>query len=118
MGIETNPQRFSNLVAALHEHAIERCLPYPGMADVPDGYSRFAEQDAMRHSQRWEDSCPAYALALLTFGSYRLPEDDASMEILWDELGGGSTKLWPDVSSMVVRGWEWLGDAPKNAPQD
>ncbi len=110
MGIEANPQRFSNLIAALHEHAVERCLPYPGMADVPDGYSRFAQQDAMRHEQSWEDSCPAYALALLTFGSYRLPEDNASMEVLWDELGGASTRLWPEVSSIIERGWKWLED--------
>ena len=108
MGVETNPERFSALVEALHEHSVERCLPYPGMADVPEGYSRFAEQDAMRHDSHWDDSCAAYALALLPFGGYRLPQDHDAMEILWDELGGGSTKLWPDVASIVERGWEWL----------
>ena len=108
MGIETNLERFSALVEALNTHSVEHCLPYPGMADVPSSYSRFAEQDAMQHDNRWDDSCPAYALALLTFGGYHLPQDNEGMEILWDELGGGSTKLWPDVASIVERGWEWL----------
>lgn len=116
MGIATDPQRFSSLVDALHAHSIERCLAYPGMAEVPEGYSRFAEQDATRHGLAWADACPAYALALLTFGSYRLPDDDGSLEILWDELGGASTRLWPDVSSTVQRGWRWLDRAGGSVP--
>jgi len=110
MGIDTNPQRFQSLTEAVRDHSVEHCLAYSGMAEVPDGYSRFAEDDARLHLCRWDDVCPAYALALLTFGGYRLPQDDESLEVLWDELGGESTKLWPDVSKTLRRGWAWLAE--------
>lgn len=116
MGIDTNPQRFQSLTQAVREHSVGRCLPYHGMAEVPQGYSRFAEQDARAHECSWEDMCPAYALALLTYRGYRLPEDAQSMEILWDELGGHSTKLWPEVSKSVQRSWIWLSNHDRENP--
>ena len=110
MGIDTDPQRFQSLTQAVRDHSVERCLPYPGMADIPEGYSRFAEQDARARDFSWQDVCPAYALALLTYGGYRLPEDEESLETLWDELGGESVKLWPEVSQTLLRGWRWLAE--------
>ncbi|RZA31038.1 MAG: hypothetical protein EOP92_33245, partial [Lysobacteraceae bacterium] len=108
MGIATSPQRFAQLTEAVRLQGVERCLPYPDMTEVPEGYSRFAQEDAATHGLEWDDLCPAYALALLTQGGYRLPEDADAMEILWDELGGESTKLWSEVANVVPRAWRWL----------
>lgn len=115
MRIDTDPQRFQALTKAVRDHSVEHCLPYPGMADIPVGYSRFAEQDARVCGSSWQDVCPVYALALLTYGGYRLPEDDVSLETLWDELGGESVKLWPEVSHTLVRGWRWLEEHRSDA---
>jgi len=48
------------------------------------------------------------ALALVTAGSYALPQHESDMEVLWDELGGSSTRLWSDVREIVKRAWAWL----------
>lgn len=79
-----------------------------GMTPIPNGYDRFAADDAHAMELDWKDVCPAYALALVSRGSYALPQDDAEMEVLWDELGGDSTQLWGEVKDVVVRAWAWL----------
>jgi hypothetical protein len=108
MGVIANHERFHSLTEALARHAVEACLPYPGMVDLPAGYSRFAETDATRRELVWEDVCPAYALAAITEGAYRLPDDAQAMETLWDELGGASTRLWPEIEDVVHTAWDWL----------
>jgi len=108
MEFNSNPQDFAELTQAVRLPGVERCLPYPGMTQVPADYSAFAQADSQGQEQDWNDLCPAYALALLTHRVYRLPDDDVDMETLWNELGGESTKLWADVSSVVQRAWVWL----------
>ncbi|MET0655736.1 MAG: hypothetical protein ABWY94_09235 [Pseudoxanthomonas sp.] len=108
MGVVANQERFHSLTEALAQHAVETCLPYPGMTELPAGYSRFAQLDAVGRDLVWEDACPAYALAAITAGAYRLPEDTEAMETLWDELGGASVKLWPEVQDLVQDAWRWL----------
>ena len=87
---------------------VAECLHYPGMTPIPEGFDRFAGQDAKRAAADWNDVCPAYALALVSVGSYALPQDDAEMEVLWDELGGESGKPWPEVRDVIARSWAWL----------
>ena len=109
MGRLANHERFSELLAWLRPvGGVASCLHYPGMADVPVGYDRFAAADARQHDQPWEDVCPAYALALVSKGGYELPGDSSEMEVLWDELGGESPKLWPEIEPVVRRAWKWL----------
>lgn len=91
---------------------VENCLPYPGMTQVPAGFDEFANRDSQATESNWSDVCPAYALALLTSGGYALPRDEADMEVLWDELSGSSSLLWPDVRDIVERGWAWLDAHP------
>ena len=102
-------ERFRDLLERLRPAGgVARCLHYPGMTAVPVGFARFASDDARHRDQTWSDVCPAYALALVSRGSYVLPQDDEEMEVLWDELGGESTRLWPDVRGVVARSWAWL----------
>jgi hypothetical protein len=101
--------KFAHALALLREGTVADCFYYPGMSEVPKGFDEFARGDAVLAGLAWEDLCPAYALALISNGSYRLPADDEEMETLWDELGGQSTLLWPDVRGVVMRSWEWLG---------
>lgn len=109
MGIIANQERFHLLTEALAGHAVESCLPYPGMTAIPAGYSRFAQRDALRRAMDWDEACPAYALAAITMGAYSLPRDDEALEILWDELGGASSRLWPEMRPLLREGWHWLG---------
>lgn len=88
--------------------SVANCLHYRDMTPVPEGFDRFAGEDARRNDADWSDVCPAYALALVSIGSYTLPQDDAEMEVLWDELGGASSKRWPEVRGAVTRSWAWL----------
>ena len=108
MGVIANQERFHALTEALAVHAVEACLPYPGMVSLPSGYSRFAQRDALERELDWDDICPAYALAGISCGAYRLPEDDTDMETLWDELGGSSSKVWSEVRNLVPGAWRWL----------
>ena len=108
MGVIANQERFHSLTEAIAGHAVESCLPYPGMTAIPAGYSRHAQRDAMRRDIDWDEACPAYALAAITVGSYRLPDDDQAMQVLWDELGGASSRLWPEMRPLVREGWRWL----------
>lgn len=108
MGIIANQERFHLLTEAIAGHAVERCLPYPGMTAIPAGYSHFAQRDALRRGLEWDEACPAYALAAITVGAYALPQDDEAMETLWDELGGASRSVWPEMRPLVREGWYWL----------
>lgn len=109
-------ERFHRLLELLDPPgSVAKCLHYPGMTEVPDGFDRFAHSDAAQEQLEWSDVCPAYALALVAAGSYALPGDDEDMEVLWDELGGSSTKLWPDVRVAVIRAWAWLDAHPSQA---
>lgn len=102
-------ERFRELLERLRPTGgVARCLHYPGMTTIPAGFDRFASEDARQQGLAWDDVCPAYALALVSRGSYALPQDDGEMEVLWDELGGASTRLWPDVRGVVARSWAWL----------
>jgi hypothetical protein len=102
-------EQFHRLVEFLSRAGgVDKCLPYPDMTTVPPGFNEFASQDSQKQGYEWADVCPAYALALITAGGYSLPQDDSDMEILWDELGGNSTKLWPEVRGTIERSWSWL----------
>jgi hypothetical protein len=109
MGRFSDHERFQQLLSVLKlTGGVSKCLYYPGMAQVPAGYDRFAGDDSRKMGFDWTDACPAYALALVSHGGYTLPNDDQEMEVLWDELGGGSTKLWSEVRDVVIRSWDWL----------
>lgn len=111
-------RRYTQLLSVLTPNSgVAQCMHYPGMTPIPDGYDEFAHTHAEQLDAAWSDLCPAYALALVALGSYQLPRDDAEMEVLWDELGGGSTKLWPDVRPVVERAWLWL-EAHASQPRD
>lgn len=102
-------ERFHRLVEFLNRSGgVGKCLPYPDMTPIPAGFNDFASKDSVAVEAEWSDVCPAYALALVSVGSYGLPQDDTDMEVLWDELGGNSTKLWPEVREIVKRSWAWL----------
>lgn len=104
---------FSTLIAQLgRRDGVAECLPYPGMTPIPYGFDTFARQDAARSGFEWDDVCPAYALALISKGSYTLPADEDDMQVLWDELGGNSTQLWEHVRPVVMSGWAWLDRHP------
>lgn len=112
MGKFTDHARFKELLSVLRSrNHVAECLYYPGMTEVPKGYDSFANRDASAADLQWEDVCPAYALALVSHQSYRLPQDESDMEVLWDELGGNSTKLWVEVRDLVLRAWDWLSEA-------
>lgn len=109
MGRFADHDRFKELLALLRPTGgVSKCLYYPGMTPVPPGFDRYAGADARKHDYGWHDVCPAYALALVSKGSYELPRDKGEMEVLWDELGGDSTLLWPQVEPLVRRAWDWL----------
>lgn len=97
---------------------VGQCLPYPDMTPIPPGFDAFAHHDAASAGLAWDDVCPAYALALITRGSYGLPRDEQDMEVLWDELGGNSTQLWDDVRPVVSRAWTWLGQNVTPEPSE
>ena len=115
MGIHKNHERFGELLAFLRGENVEECLHYPGMADVPPGYNPYARLDSRSREGNWDDYCPVYAFALLTSVGYSLPQDEDGLRVLWDELGGQSTKVWDEVESTVVRAWEWLKKQPHAA---
>lgn len=108
MGVHQHHERFGQLLAFLRGENVEECLHYPGMADVPAGFNRYARADARSRGGEWDDYCPAYAFALLTHVGYALPADEDDLRVLWDELGGQSSKLWEEVESVVADAWSWL----------
>lgn len=102
-------ERYTQLLSVLMpKTGVAQCMHYPGMTPIPDGYDDFAHAHAKQFDVSWREVCPAYALALVALGSYTLPRDDAEIEVLWDELGGDSTMLWPQVSPIIERAWIWL----------
>jgi hypothetical protein len=110
-------ERFRELLERLRPAGgVVRCLHYPGMTPIPEGFDRFASHDTHERELAWSDVCPAYALALVSRGSYGLPQDDTEMEVLWDELGGDSTRVWTEVRDVVVRAWAWLDAHHPGAP--
>jgi hypothetical protein len=115
MGVHQDHERFGHLLAFLRGENVEECLHYPGMADVPEGYNRYARAYVGSRGEKWDDYCPVFAFALLTSVGYALPEDEESLRVLWDELGGQSTKIWDEVEPVVVGAWRWLKEQPPAA---
>lgn len=37
-----------------------------------------------------------------------IPAGFNEMEVLWDDLSGNSTKLWPEVRDIVMPLWVWM----------
>ncbi len=108
---------FASLVQRLSaQESVAHCLPYPGMTPIPDGFDAFARQDAASAEMEWGDACPAYALGLITYGSYALPRDEEYLEVLWDELGGDSTQVWAQARPLVLATWAWLSNPPAQGP--
>lgn len=70
--------------------SVGECLAYEDMIDVPPLFDRFAREHFSKHHSaddvEWRDMCPVYALALMIFGTYRFPADDAEIQALWEEL--------------------------------
>jgi hypothetical protein len=102
-------ERYTEFLSVLlPKSGVAQCMHYPGMTPIPEGYDNFAHAHAGQLELLWQDVCPAYALALVALGSYTAPRDDAEMEVQWDELGGDSTLLWPQVRPIIERAWIWL----------
>lgn len=87
--------------------SVGQCLVYDSMLDVPPAFDRFADAHFRAHVDpriAWPEICPAYALALLAYGSYRLPDDAAELRTLWDELA--SSRLdWREAEAVVADVW-------------
>lgn len=111
--------RHSELVACLEQRdSVSGCLLYPGMLEVTPEFDRFAHAHFSTIDEiPWRDLCPAYALGLMTFDNYDLPEDDADLEMLWDELST-SDLSWQLARNVVLDVWIWLGerDATQRLP--
>ncbi len=105
---------FDKLVTALRTHdSVSDCLPYSGIAQVPAVLDHLAAEHEKAEGLEWDDVCPAYALAVITHGDYRLPSDDDPMQVLWNEVGGESRLVWHQVRDLVAEAWRWL-DAVKS----
>jgi hypothetical protein len=85
------------------------------MADVPAGYNQYARMDSRSREGNWDDYCPVYAFALLTSVGYALPDNEEDLRVLWDELGGQSTKLWEEVEEVLIDAWIWLKHQAQNS---
>ncbi len=106
--------RFDDVVTALRTRdRVSDCLPYSGVAMVPDVLERLAREHEKTEGFEWDDVCPAYALAVITHGDYRLPLDEDPMEVLWNEVGSDSRLVWSQVNELVAEAWQWL-DAVKS----
>jgi hypothetical protein len=111
MAERVSQQKFDEVVASLRTRdpgAIGDCLPYEGVAQVPATLDHLAREHERREGMAWDDVCPAYGLAVITHGAYRLPSDDEPLETLWNEVGGQSRLLWPEVRDLVSEAWRWL----------
>lgn len=108
--------RHSRIVGRLTlPSSVGECLAYADMVDVPSKFDRFArEHFSDNYSTRdmeWRDVCPAYALALMVHGTYRLPADDAELQLLWEELA--PTRLhWGRAKTIVADILEQLDRTP------
>jgi len=111
MSERISQQKFDQLVTSLRarDHAgIGDCMPYDGGAQVSHTLDHLAREHERRQGMDWDDVCPAYGLAVLTHGAYRLPSDDEPLETLWNEVGSESRLLWPEVRDLVAEAWRWL----------
>ena len=111
MAERISQQQFDHLVASLRarDHgAISDCMPYDGVAHVSHTLDHLAREHERREGMDWDDVCPAYGLAVITHGAYRLPSDDEPLETLWNEVGSESRLLWPEVRDLVAEAWRWL----------
>ncbi len=104
--------RHSRIVAHLVQPAsVADCLVYADMIDVPPPFDRFAREHFAEYLSAegivWSDVCSVYALALMARGSYRLPDDEAEMRTLWEELA--SSRLhWRQAKAIVADVWDRL----------
>ena len=102
---------------------VANCLPYADMARIPARYQAYARwHHRITGSARWQDACPAYALAYLTFSAYgpRLQESfEWEVELQWEELCGESGLDWPAARVLIVDAWRFLGaDTARDSPPD
>lgn len=109
MSDQVSRDHFDHVVTALRSHdSVSDCLPYKGMAQVPEVLNHLAREHEKSEGLAWDDVCPAYALAVITHGDYRLPSDDDPLEVLWNEVGSESRLVWPQVRDLVAEAWHWL----------
>ncbi len=104
--------RHSRIVERLIQPpSVGQCLAYEDMIDVPPQFDVFAREHYSKHYATtgipWRDVCPAYALALMAYGSYRMPENNAEIETLWEELAP-SRLGWRDAKAIVAEVWDGL----------
>lgn len=117
MAEQISRQQFDTVVSLLRRHgrgedipatSVQDCLPYRGAAEVPQVLDHLAHEHEQRDGMAWEDVCPAYGLAVITHGAYRLPSDSEPLETLWNEVGGESRLVWDEVRDLVAEAWLWL----------
>lgn len=110
--------RHSRIVARLTSPSVGQCLAYENMIDVPSRYDTFArEHFSIGYANTgipWPDACPVYALVLMAHGSYRMPDNEAEIETLWQELAP-SRLAWRDVREFVADVWRELDRHPELA---
>lgn len=104
--------RHARLVERLAQPAsVGQCLAYADMMDIPPQFDVFARRHFAEHhaaaGTAWRDACPAYALALMVYRSYRLPEDAAQIETLWEELAP-SRLAWREAKAIVADVWNGM----------
>jgi len=114
---QISKQHFDLVVTLLRRHgrgediaqvSVQDCLPYRGAAEVPQVLDQLAHEHEQRDGMAWEDVCPAYGLAVITHGAYRLPSDSEPLETLWNEVGSDSRLVWEEVRDLVAEAWRWL----------
>ena len=119
--MQTVPMAMHSLVAASLSRSslpdlIERRFSFPGRPDSPVAFNRLAQVDFALISEadpdaEWDDYCPAYALAFLTYESCchsSLPLDNVDLEAQWEELRGDSRLRWQQVCAVISRSWNAL----------
>lgn len=93
-------------------HTVADCLPYEDMMDVSPEFDRFARSHfGYLKGLQWRDACPAYALGLMTFGTYELPYDADDLRSLWQELCASELD-WFRAQIIVLDVWAWLNAHP------
>ncbi|MFT3807229.1 hypothetical protein [Arenimonas sp.] len=95
-------------------HSVADCLPYEDMLDVSSEFDRFA-RNHFSHLKGldWHDACPAYALGLMTFGTYEMPEDADDLQALWKELCASELD-WFRAQIIMLDVWAWLNAHPND----
>lgn len=107
--------RHARVVSRLErQHTVADCLPYEDMLDVSPDFDRFARSHyTYLKGLEWRDACPAYALGLMTFGTYEMPEDAEDLQALWHELCASDLD-WFRAQIIVLDVWAWLNAHPSN----